>query len=112
MDFQDEAARTGLQMKRKQKTLTLRPDDGIDVDRACARRDPANYETLITSDPIPLAQVKEEIKKIRKKYKHLTNEQAIMLLIYRASAQATMLCSGDSGGGRYARYCQQIGVKF
>jgi hypothetical protein len=98
--------------RTKHKPITLAPDDGIDVDRACARRDPANYETLITSDPIPDSKVKKNIRVIKKKYKHLTNEQAIMLLIYRASAQVSMLCAGDSGGGRYARYCHQIGVKF
>lgn len=86
--------------------------DGIDVDRATMHRDPANYETLITSDPIPKAEVKKKVDAIKKKYKHLTNHQALMLLIYRASSQATMLCAGDNGGGRYARYCQQIGVRY
>lgn len=99
-------------MKHKRKILTLSPDDGIDVDRATACRDPANYVTLITSDPIPKSEVKKKVDAIKKKYKHLTNHQALMLLIHRASAQATMLSTGDNGGGRYVRYCHEIGVAF
>jgi hypothetical protein len=87
-------------------------DDGIDVDRATARRDPTNYETLITSDPISVSEVKKKIASIRKKYPHLTKHMALQLLIYRASAEVSMVVSNSDGGGRYARYCHEIGVRY